>query len=265
MDTFNPTMVWFYLVFCSRYYSLWKIKYFQSHYGLILSERRARRGVGSDNFQSHYGLILSSIASDIPLAAALAFNPTMVWFYPVSSPHDVVSFTSLSIPLWSDFISAAFPRPWERSRAFNPTIGLILSRGLYRICSGTFLPFNPTMVWFYPEIVKYAEKAGMDAFNPTMVWFYPARFERAGGQVRELSIPLWSDFIAIEFRISVFPTPNFQSHYGLILSYRTISLKIFSVIRLSIPLWSDFIFIYTSLHVCGKSPFNPTMVWFYLI
>ncbi len=58
-----------------------------------------------------------------------------------------------------------------------------------------------------------------------------------------LSIPLWSDFIA---------TPCREDGADL---------KI-----LSIPLWSDFILTYDDLiNLTNFSPFNPTMVWFYLL
>ena len=105
---------------------------FQSHYGLILSRQYAcwsqelsrafnptmvwfypgdiwpAMDCSDITFQSHYGLILSR-AKEILDEYTLypAFNPTMVWFYhggvfllkPDLDPE-------LSIPLWSDFITA---------------------------------------------------------------------------------------------------------------------------------------------------------------
>ena len=60
--SFNPTMVWFYLL-TSAWRARGSTRYtFQSHYGLILSVedpvKRVMRKVA--DFQSHYGLILSS-------------------------------------------------------------------------------------------------------------------------------------------------------------------------------------------------------------
>ena len=152
--SFNPTMVWFYQStprpkrnFCNKLsIPLWSdfIKdfsgnnndgtiYFQSHYGLILSEHYQENNgcpgtnlsiplwsdfiefaskfecFGEAYFQSHYGLILS--------LEELIKNE---FYY------------SLSIPLWSDFIS-------NESRIFAFFLSLDA--------------FNPTMVWFYLLIV----------------------------------------------------------------------------------------------------------------
>ncbi len=38
-----------------------------------------------DIFQSHYGLILSSFNIRNNLYIFITFNPTMVWFYPLTS------------------------------------------------------------------------------------------------------------------------------------------------------------------------------------
>ena len=132
-NAFNPTMVWFYQIyiivvkqneksFQSHYglilsygYLSWvneagTVSTFQSHYGLILSFC-TRRGVrsGHSTFQSHYGLILSRY-----------------------SKRGKVYPSTLSIPLWSDFIN-----PWWRLRLLRKT------------------PFNPTMVWFYLVVIAW--------------------------------------------------------------------------------------------------------------
>ena len=101
-----------------------------------------------------------------------------------------------------------------------------------------------------------------------------------------LSIPLWSDFIIHSWRVILCST-NFQSHYGLILSYtknndlaQTATYLTFQshyglilsisnsksnkvLCTLSIPLWSDFIILSAENTGVREPSFNPTMVWFY--
>ena len=95
-----------------------------------------------------------------------------------------------------------------------------------------------------------------------MVWFYLAG-----------DTPVWVK------------NPDFQSHYGLILSVQKDRTEA-CIFELSIPLWSDFIFLVQSFEIIRISlsiplwsdfiseiklprkwiidiPFNPTMVWFY--
>ena len=85
---FNPTMVWFYLKNKQR--ALRKTCYFQSHYGLILSRNHCVfLPLKHNDFQSHYGLILSQY-----------FAPSLL-----------VRKVALSIPLWSDFIGTTRLRP----------------------------------------------------------------------------------------------------------------------------------------------------------
>ena len=81
----------------------------------------------------------------------------------------------------------------------------------------------------------------MKAFNPTMVWFYQDVVDLEDEEGDELSIPLWSDFICHTSKSdkSISYSP-FQSHYGLILS--VIEKQTYcEECLLSIPLWSDFI------------------------
>ena len=107
----------------------------------------------------------------------------------------------LSIPLWSDFIGG-------RTRRRPVRIGK-LSIPLWSdfIFSIYCLPFQTYV-----------------AFNPTMVWFYRIRFLRLLLSLCHLSIPLWSDFIFNKHCNDLLPVKNFQSHYGLILSY-TVMLR----------------------------------------
>ena len=164
----------------------------------------------------------------------------MVWFYLLSlifNPLRTVSFQShyglilsrhpaspplwqlrqLSIPLWSDFIRVRSAGGW------------LIREG----CT-----FNPTMVWFYqvpfshftPSRTHFQSHYGL--ILSTSVSLY-------GIFVKNLSIPLWSDFIVAAEYLRCVPR-CFQSHYGLILS----SSNFFSA-------------------VFRSSAFNPTMVWFY--
>ena len=123
-----------------------------------------------------------------------AFNPTMVWFYPIELYWRRADDDDLSIPLWSDFI---FLSADSRSSAasFQSHYGLILSwKGTYLV-KRWYVTFNPTMVWFYPPISTRHLHEVFSSFNPTMVWFYRKILDDAGVPANILSIPLWSDFI----------------------------------------------------------------------
>ena len=98
------------------------------------------------------------------------------------------------------------------------------------------------MVWFYLTygIFPRTTLLGIQPFNPTMVWFYPSADDCIILKDFKLSIPLWSDFITKLLEKTTKELGNFQSHYGLILSYNT---------------WEEPYAKYTA--------FNPTMVWFY--
>ena len=125
------------------------------------------------SFQSHYGLILSrSTQESIRLPLLKAFNPTMVWFYQSTTKSTRVSQDTLSIPLWSDFISII---RWTLSGTnyfFQSHYGLILSQLLHTTTPLNYITFNPTMVWFYLDMMA-----------------------RLPDKIDSLSIPLWSDFI----------------------------------------------------------------------
>ncbi len=146
----------------------------------------------------------------------------------------------LSIPLWSDFIK------FRKTNRIH-----------------TYIPFNPTMVWFY---------------HTTVV----SEFVR----IFVLSIPLWSDFIADVGEVGVWLPFVFQSHYGLILSS-----TIFELLNSLYPFNPTMVWFYLeditwgtiddidndfqshyglilSIEQAKKAiadmpTFNPTMVWFY--
>ena len=102
-------------------------KFFQSHFGLILSNLCIMllltywclsipfwsdfiiTFVRSEfayirTFQSHFGLILSTIRAGGAPAVRIAFNPILVWFYLTVSIRKCLLVFLLSIPFWSDFI-----------------------------------------------------------------------------------------------------------------------------------------------------------------
>ena len=153
---------------------------------------------------------------------SLTFNPTMVWFYQSLNPLRQTVPPLLSIPLWSDFIT-----------------------GKRRTSSKKSSTFNPTMVWFY-QLFRQDKHYFLSTFNPTMVWFYQPLPTRTSMNTTPLSIPLWSDFISVKEYlecinnvalsiplwsdfIQVFSeigseiTQLFQSHYGLILSWKQLT------------------------------------------
>ena len=133
----------------------------------------------------------------LPLLLNNPFNPTMVWFYlcPLSLPTQYA--VILSIPLWSDFI------PWCQfciascAVGFQSHYGLILSKNHHSDRDTFEQPFNPTMVWFY-----------LLACTLAITKHY------------SLSIPLWSDFINARAWLCRYCYCCFQSHYGLILSWK---------------------------------------------
>ena len=146
----------------------------------------------------------------------------------------------LSIPLWSDFIHALWVCVRSPEHHFQSHYGLILSWKASERAAVWELPFNPTMVWFYPLFRNPDSSSSLS-----------------------LSIPLWSDFIRGLRNQPASEHLSFQSHYGLILSccfprnlnapLRTFNPTMvwfylglvfgltLTVMLLSIPLWSDFI------------------------
>ncbi len=86
------------------------------------------------------------------------------------------------------------------------------------------------------------EWASETAFNPILVWFYPADLDEAIELIKE---SFQSHFgLILSFRRKIYKAylPHFQSHFGLILS------QICQAKR----------------RVKYLFPFNPILVWFYL-
>ena len=170
-------------------------------------------------FQSHFGLILSTTSIAYHPQLDIAFNPILVWFYhfivQLFQPFQTV--LPLSIPFWSDFIH-------------------------YHL-----LTFNTS---------------NTHSFNPILVWFYHFSSSICLSSSSVLSIPFWSDFINILLPGAVteevtfnpilvwfylfrshspfFLVRDFQSHFGLILSF----------------MWNWH-------RMSERSTFNPILVWFY--
>ena len=123
--------------------------------------------------------------------------------------------------------------------SFQSHYGLILSVACRATEQRIHRAFNPTMVWFYLSIilVQYNHISCFQSHYGLILsslWTSEIEFEWA------LSIPLWSDFIAIVEREALTRAYNFQSHYGLILSFHLCNVCVLHVVT-----------------------FNPTMVWFY--
>ena len=98
VNSFNPTMVWFYLIANVPY------------------------EVYITNFQSHYGLILSLWVPQVNVWLRRTFNPTMVWFYLYEFLKSMYDYDVLSIPLWSDFIGYSDRDIKKLKLTFNPTM-----------------------------------------------------------------------------------------------------------------------------------------------
>ncbi len=259
--TFNPTMVWFYLISktvraSSRCFTFNPTMVWFYLYKFNIP-RRTRKILSIPLWSDFISLPLL-----LRRCKMSPFNPTMVWFYR--------------------------RRQWQslyRNILFQSHYGLILS-GTYVPYPVTIEePFNPTMVWFYlgckavwhwyrgilsiPLWSDFILKlfwnhifeqsffqshyglilsrawVGWDtttkaAFNPTMVWFYRCSISNSSNVHEDLSIPLWSDFITTVRYGRLMSLAGFQSHYGLILSRVQTSTDC-SNQWLSIPLWSDFI------------------------
>ena len=110
------------------------------------------------------------------------------------------------------------------------------------------LSFNPILVWFYQTAFLTTASQTIPAFNPILVWFYPVCSVVCCICPGSLSIPFWSDFIVWRkgSREKIEVEKCFQSHFGLILSFRFLILFPWRF-QLSIPFWSDFIQMYCNI------------------
>ena len=109
--SFNPILVWFYLV------------------------RSAQQLEKRKNFQSHFGLILSLPLLSKNIIIFSSFNPILVWFY---LPAEWVKYRprpSLSIPFWSDFILMNKLPEDIIKKYFQSHFGLILSNRCSKHCA----------------------------------------------------------------------------------------------------------------------------------
>ena len=233
-------MVWFYHIFIIRTND--GTKYFQSHYGLILSLKFSARF-----FQT------------FP-----AFNPTMVWFYRINSGGYDFYEKHLSIPLWSDFILQSVQSLRKNSlQPFNPTMVWFYH---CRIRSQIRTSVLSIPLWS-DFIINEVEHVGVKIFLSIPLWsdFIVQKYIELLSNLSELSIPLWSDFIE---RVRENPRRAFMpfhAHYGLILSRGLMGswARLPVPKLLSIPLWSDFISAFPNNATRELEAFNPTMVWFY--
>ena len=216
------------------------------------------------HFQSHFGLILSLTHSAGIRNIKWPFNPILVWFYQGLRLQRYGNLGELSIPFWSDFILAENPNKLlDAIKAFNPILvwfyhtslnacigikrhtcfqshfGLILSLGSPLYIDHQILPFNPILVWFYLINSSIIQFTILFLSIPFWSDFILSRLLTLGCLFR-LSIPFWSDFIRCLQSSASFQSVRFQSHFGLILSFHSMTHDN-TVNRLSIPFWSDFI------------------------
>ena len=161
----------------------------------------------------------------------------MVWFYPIGNYE------------------------WTAFGVFQSHYGLILSRRVHSIQSATpHFDFQSHYGLILSFINLFCVIELWSPFNPTMVWFYLEAIWKEIAEIKTLSIPLWSDFIVRKNEGVCVNPPHpafsggrgcggvaegtwrqcsFQSHYGLILSLKSLR------------------------KMATQSSFNPTMVWFY--
>ena len=126
VNTFNPTMVWFYpswsyvnnTFHCFLSIPLWSDFINQKRIQWVRRELNV--------FQSHYGLILSRYEG-----------------------YKVCHKPRLSIPLWSDFICILYHFIGSFLKTFNPTMVWFYLRYTSFSIAHYVNTFNPTMVWFY--------------------------------------------------------------------------------------------------------------------
>ena len=166
-------------------------------------------------FQSHYGLILSHSSLSLLPSPPSCFNPTMVWFYrdKFSGFHNLITwFQSHYGLILSDMGSCRDLHPSSR---FNPTMVWFY----HHVLSLTTLPKKRVSIPLWSDFISnilYNDVIGKQSFNPTMVWFYPTNnFFNFSAEQFQSHYGLILSFDPV---ILVHLDNKFQSHYGLILS-----------------------------------------------
>ena len=248
-----PSMLWY------------KNTRFQSHFGLILSYDFSW-GTLSQIFAFNpilvwfYQAVITAANGDV----VTAFNPILVWFYQGSTERFKRQHQCLSIPFWSDFITAYYStfdflmklsipfwsdfilpddgfgdEELALSIPFWSDFILPLCRSLR--ASACIFQSHFGLILSLPEegkkvFVRYT-------FNPILVWFYRQTAPSGSGST-------WN---------------NFQSHFGLILSKNLFLRKY----RKRTPFNPILVWFYPFLNpfylLPEISPFNPILVWFYQI
>ena len=162
------------------------------------------------------------------------FNPILVWFYHRLSQTHQRSDLCLSIPFWSDFIRFAGTFDLLARINFQSHFGLILSQssgGCY-LCRTSFQSH-------YGLILsgKVPARVGAVSHFQSHYGLILSVWKKKQKSKEKLSIPLWSDFIALATAtatpVTFNPTMVWFYHAGIQAN------TVHSV--LSIPLWSDFI------------------------
>ncbi len=237
-------------------------------------------------FQSHFGLILSIEYFEKLVERGFAFNPILVWFYRPSQSTRTVPLWELSIPFWSDFIDMFSQKILQMSMAFNPILVwfyLFAQVKLWRRYIHLSIPFWSDFIlesgaWPVElqvlSIPFWSDFISRYQFNPIQLCFV---FQSHFGLILSegyigalgltklrlsipfwsdfiswdctsanfhpviLSIPFWSDFISVVSSVLTAVILSFQSHFGLILSQCHWCCVRKCYHPLSIPFWSDFI------------------------
>ena len=132
-----------------------------------------------NNFQSHLGLISTETILGVMIFSRFTpFNPTLVWFQHVWGMW-LMQCMQLSIPPWSDFNSLFKETNKIAKEIFQSHLGLISTIS------------DSVDSQYYED----------DAFNPTLVWFQLQIPRTSWKACRELSIPPWSDFNLVQFKV----------------------------------------------------------------
>ena len=192
-------------------------------------------------FQSHFGLILSYetlklVAGKEPLLSI----PFWSDFIQSKTEEAYDRANRLSIPFWSDFIPAIKVAIILKELYFQSHFGLILSRVCGLNLHRAEPAFNPILVWFYQllnrAVLLSNKKLSIPfwsdfilhccalqpsqrlTFNPILVWFYHY-LSFSWSTVHVFSFQSHFGLILSEQIASEYASQyNFQSHFGLILS-----------------------------------------------
>ena len=129
---------------------------FQSHYGLILSVRNSWVVFGRVFLSIPLWSDFIELRDDVVEISTYTFNPTMVWFYRTTSSAYLTSSTGIFQSHYGLILSSHSTNSRKRANQhFQSHYGLILSCCFPCVAVFAIHPFNPTMVWFYPQQQRF--------------------------------------------------------------------------------------------------------------